>query len=457
LPETEEDWTDIGSQHALEPLLKEQADLEAAMETILDEMNKLKHKNGMIEVSKGVQKSPIKKPKDLVSKINNLERDLRSHTHSLERVEAAIKAAKQLRRQYVEALTSNYHAEMENYIQQISALTSLGLSTQRLPNESDEGYIQRMHDNVQEITTQEQLFDGQLFLIKEVMAKLKSLNLSLDKVESITKLLPDDSKEWILSHWPKVTKEFVKTFGTNPYRVRVEDVAEFFSMMYRTSSGSDLSRSTLKQYRDELDDEYADEMNTAFPPNFELKTKKAERVARMARRADHEGDYDDGEAGDAFDAYDDEVGKGFCKLGKKIVNYDKLMKRNVLDVRHLKKGNIFGFPTATVSDAFVSNVNKLVKGEGVSNEDVEALDNSEQQLFHRMKHVTSIGGTFKDTNDIAAMKNRLKLVEDEIQSGNDSAHLLVEAKDILKVLARQNIITKAEKDRYYKQLAAVNN
>ena len=136
-----------------------------------------------------------------------------------------------------------------------------------------------------------------------------------------------------------------------------------------------------------MGDEYADKMNTVFPPNFELKTKKAERVARMTRRADHEGDYDDGEAGDAFDAYDDEVGKGFRKLGKKIVNYDKLMKRNVLDVRHLKKGNIFGFPTATVSDAFVSNVNKLVKGEGVFNEDVEALDNSEQQLFHRIKHV----------------------------------------------------------------------
>jgi ribosomal protein S20 len=166
---------------------------------------------------------------------------------------------------------------------------------------------------------------------------------------------------------------------------------------------------------------------------------------------DYEGDDPD------YDPDEGEVGKGFRKLGKKIVNYDKLMKRNVLDVRHLKKGNIFGFPTATVSDGFVSNVNKLVKGEGVSDKDMETLDNSEQQLFHRMKHVTSIGGTFKDTSGIAVMKNRLKLVEDEIQSGNDSAHLLVEAKSILKVLARQNIITKAEKDRYYKQLVAVNN
>lgn len=76
LSETEEDWINIGNQYAFEPLLKDQADLEATMESTLDEMNKLKHKNGMIEVSRGVQKSPIKKPKDLVSKINNLERDL---------------------------------------------------------------------------------------------------------------------------------------------------------------------------------------------------------------------------------------------------------------------------------------------------------------------------------------------------------------------------------------------
>src|SRR5690606_32478161 len=132
-------------------LLKEQADLETSMETILDEMGKLKHKNSMIEVSRGVQKSPIKKPKDLIPTINNLERDLRKPTRSLDRVEAAIKTAKQLRRQYVEGLTADYHAEMETYIQQISVLTSLGLSTQRLPNESDEDYIQCIHDNAQDI------------------------------------------------------------------------------------------------------------------------------------------------------------------------------------------------------------------------------------------------------------------------------------------------------------------
>jgi len=74
-----------------------------------------------------------------------------------------------------------------------------------------------------------------------------------------------------------------------------------------------------------------------------------------------------------------------------------------------------------------------------------------------MKHVAQIGGSFKDSNGINALKERLKLVEDEISSGNDSTHLLVEAKDILKCLAKQNIITKAEQNRYYKQLASINN
>jgi hypothetical protein len=99
----------------------------------------------------------------------------------------------------------------------------------------------------------------------------------------------------------------------------------------------------------------------------------------------------------------------------------------------------------------------LVSGKGVAEDDVRALDHTEQQLFSRLKHVTAIGGTFKDTGGINTLKERLKLVEDEISSGNDSTHLLVEAKNILTTLARQNIITKTEKDRFYKQLTKVNN
>lgn len=55
------------------------------------------------------------------------------------------------------------------------------------------------------------------------------------------------------------------------------------------------------------------------------------------------------------------------------------------------------------------------------------------------------------------MKQRLQLIEDEVRSGNTNKHLLVEAKEILNVLARQNVVTKQEKERFYKQLCNLND
>eukprot|EP01039_Chlorochromonas_danica_P003364 gene3364-3689_t len=75
---------------------------------------------------------------------------------------------------------------------------------------------------------------------------------------------------------------------------------------------------------------------------------------------------------------------------------------------------------------------------------MEALSNSEQQLFQRLKHVTAVGGLYKDKSGIDELKNRLKLIEDEIQSGNDNNHLLIEAKKILTTLAHVYELAKSE-------------
>lgn len=475
LPKTEDDWNGIdGERYGLAELLHEKQFLEQEIVKSTNQIA-LNKRHGVIQgiEQHGVVKGNVKAiekqeklQKTFATSIANLERDLRNYVASLRKVDAAIKVVKELRRLYIAQEKEQYKEELEAYVEQVSALTSQGLSTQRLPNESDDDYATRMYDNVQSITTQEQLYDGQLYLLREFMAKLRSLNIPLETVESVTKLMPDDGKEWILSHWPNAQKEFVKTFGTNPYRVHVSDVIEFFVKMHEDAVGT--AQQMKQQYHEDVGDEYNDEFDSAFPRIFEKKTVKTERVARMQRRKAFEDQpvvdlLDMGDPSNEYqqhmDAYDVkyEEGTGFRKIGKKIINYDKLMKRNVLDIRHLKKGNIYGFPTATVSDAFTSHVKSLINGKGVSDEDIKSLCNTEVQLFNRMKHVTGVGGSYKDSSGINALKERLKLVEDEISSGNDSTHLLVEAKDILKTLARQNIITKVEKDRFYKQLSTINN
>ncbi len=133
------------------------------------------------------------------------------------------------------------------------------------------------------------------------------------------------------------------------------------------------------------------------------------------------------------------------------------MKQNKLDVRNEKKGNIFGMPVTSVSNLFVAYVNNLMHGREVSNEDIKKLNTKEENLFHKVKQVCKVGGGYHDSQGLETLKIRLKLIEDEIRSGNTNQHLLVEVKDILTVMARQNVITKQEKDRFYKQLCNIND
>jgi len=208
---------------------------------------------------------------------------MRNYTTGLRRVTAQIRTVKELRRIYIAEQKQQYQEDMDAYIQQISALTSSGLSTKRLVNESDEDYAARMYDNVQSITTQEQLYDGQLYILREFISKLRSLNVPLEVVESASKQIPDDAKEWILSHWPKVQALFIKTFGTNPYRVSILDLSDFFGRMHHDSTVHHLG-----DISGALQDTYDHEMDSMFPRNFESKSVKLERQNRVAQTTAHE-------------------------------------------------------------------------------------------------------------------------------------------------------------------------
>ena len=371
--------------------------------------------------------------------------------------------------------------------------------------ESDEDYVTRINDNINAMTLEEQLFDGEIYLMREFLAKMRTLNVPLDVIESLNKHIPDDVKNWVLSAWPLVKKEFIKMYGTNPYRINTEYAYDFITEMHESHDVSAVPQAIrvttnniqkvnylMNEFKTKmesigvsskivklLNDGLSDEVKEWITSNFHIVQQALVRMyGKSFVKMTAEGAYDDimdlydhksTEYGDEHaehevdeDAFmfgrheakagDDmglsQEGEGFRKLGKKQINMGKLLKSNKLDVRNDKKGNIYGFPVASVADQFVSHVNNLVHGKGISNDDISQLNNNEQKLYQRLQHICELKGGYHDSDSLGSMKNRLKLVEDEIRSGNDYKHLLVEAKEILTVLARQNVITKGEKDRF---------
>lgn len=149
-------------------------------------------------------------------------------------------------------------------------------------------------------------------------------------------------------------------------------------------------------------------------------------------------------------------GTGFRKIGQKIIHYKNLITKNRLDIRQPSKSNITGFPVASVSDLFVSLVRKLVEGKNISNEEMSKLNSTEEALFKRMLFVTG-KVNHHDGGSIENLKKRLTLIEDEVRAGNDNKSLLSEAKEILNIFARQNVIDKKEATRFFKQLEKINS
>ena len=80
---------------------------------------------------------------------------------------------------YVDQVNADNKPLVDEYTQRVQSLITLGLSTQRLPMETDDEYVTRINENINAMTLEEQLFDGQLFLMKEFLAKMRTLNIPL--------------------------------------------------------------------------------------------------------------------------------------------------------------------------------------------------------------------------------------------------------------------------------------
>jgi hypothetical protein len=123
------------------------------------------------------------------------------------------------------------------------------------------------------------------------------------------------------------------------------------------------------------------------------------------------------------------------------VSPHKLFYENVLKITRKGK-HLTGFPNVKVSDAFVKFMFKIMDGGQPTMKEVNALSAGEKALFDSVVFTAGLAREVETTGSGVKqdLKNRLALIEGEIEAGNTNPELIKEARKILQHLARMKII-----------------
>jgi hypothetical protein len=140
-------------------------------------------------------------------------------------------------------------------------------------------------------------------------------------------------------------------------------------------------------------------------------------------------------------------------FGKIKIALHKLFYKNILSARHNNLGRIAGFQNVKVSDDFVAIIMKMIRGEKVIKQEIDALQKSEQMLYDTLLSLANLHKRAPNNRDatITALKERLELVGGSIDAGNDNRALVKELYNIVHALKNFGVISNKEATKYLSQ------
>jgi hypothetical protein len=131
----------------------------------------------------------------------------------------------------------------------------------------------------------------------------------------------------------------------------------------------------------------------------------------------------------------------------------KLFYDNILAVRNKHNFQIQGFKNCKVSEKFVNIIMNMLRNIEPTNSELMSLNSIEKQIFDRLIAVANLHKSVINhkENTIDALKKRMKLIESEIEIGNNNPELIEELTNILSSLKDFKIITLKQLRDYLKQ------
>lgn len=140
-----------------------------------------------------------------------------------------------------------------------------------------------------------------------------------------------------------------------------------------------------------------------------------------------------------------------CEFGKLIILLKKLYETNMLSVKDKNNINVQGIPNQKVSNNFVNILMKICTNKKINKKDINNLNQKETILYNVL---LSKAGLSKDydsdiQNTVKTIKNRLQLIEGQIQAGNNNNDLKKELYSIIFQLANIGAISISSARKYY--------
>jgi hypothetical protein len=149
-----------------------------------------------------------------------------------------------------------------------------------------------------------------------------------------------------------------------------------------------------------------------------------------------------------------------AKFGKNIILLDKLYYKNVLSIKDKRMHSVEHLPNVKVSDTLADIIISMCKNEQPTKQTLDTLSSSEKQLFDLLLYVSGVrkskhiglkeNASAKDAN-IKELKQRFKIVEAEIQAGNNNPIVKAELKEIINKLVLYHAISQNNGEKYLQQ------
>jgi len=135
---------------------------------------------------------------------------------------------------------------VNRYRDELNFLNKGSFSTEKSDNESEMEYLERLQNNAQILSPEDELIDAKFATVSRFREKMRELIKDPVLIEQVINTLDGnsddniDQKAELLKNFNLLKTKFISTYGVNNRRLKVDDVITFFDFFLQGASANDL-------------------------------------------------------------------------------------------------------------------------------------------------------------------------------------------------------------------------